>query len=77
VEEKLVFAPWVASVAPALLANFYASKDVLMPFAFGRGAVDGYQVWQAWRGFRYFGPPEASATPFNRAQPATMQREHD
>ena len=75
VEEKLVFARWVATVAPAMAANFYVSKGVLMPFAFGRGAVDGYQVWEGRSSFRYFGPPKAMREPINRAPPATRQPE--
>jgi 4-amino-4-deoxy-L-arabinose transferase-like glycosyltransferase len=74
VEEKLVFAPWVATVAPAMAANFYVSKDVLMPFAFGRGAVDGYQVWEGRSSFRYFGPSRAMRAReprINQAPPPT------
>ena len=67
VEEKLVFGRWVATVAPAMAANFYVGKGVLMPFAFGRGAVDGYQVWEARRDFRYFGPPGAMPARADRA----------
>jgi hypothetical protein len=67
VEERLVFARWIATVAPAMAANFYVSKDVLMPFGFGRGAVDGYQVWEARSPLRYFGS--------SRAVPQREQRE--
>ena len=59
VEEKLVFAPWVASVASAMAAHFYVSKDVFMPFAFGRGAVDAYQVGGGGGSFGWFGPSKA------------------
>ena len=56
VDEILLPGRWLSTVSPPLSANFYVSKELLLPFAFGRAPVESFQVWQAAKPFRYFGP---------------------